>query len=118
MEIWIRSQDKKTLQKVNKLYATTYSEEAGYGIYDLSYDDLEDIDDCDVPLGFYKTKERALEVLDEIQDILKPRTITKFKNELKYNEDKELKTTYTPFETVENTEFQELSTYVYEMPKE
>ena len=67
MELWIRSQNKKILQKVNKLYATTYSEEAGYGIYDLSYDDLEDIDDCDVPLGFYKSKERALEVLDEIQ---------------------------------------------------
>ena len=68
MELWVRSQDKKILQKVNKLYATTYSEEAGYGIYYLRYDDLEDIDDCDVPLGFYKSKERALEVLDEIQN--------------------------------------------------
>ena len=75
MELWVRSQDKKILQKVNKLYATTYSEEAGYGIYYLRYDDLEDIDDCDVQLGFYKSKERALEVLDEIQKyILLPNT--------------------------------------------
>ena len=64
MELWIRSQDKNILQKVNKLYVTTYAEENGYGIYDIKYDDL---DDCDIPLGFYKTKERALEILDEIQ---------------------------------------------------
>lgn len=70
MDLWIRSQDKKILQQVKKLYVATYSEETGYGIYDLRYDDLEDIDDCDVPLGFYKTKERALEVLDEIQNHL------------------------------------------------
>ena len=75
MELWIRSQDKKILQQVKKLYVATYSEETGYGIYDLRYDDLEDIDDCDVPLGFYKTKERALEVLDKIQKyILLPNT--------------------------------------------
>jgi hypothetical protein len=67
MELWIRSQDKKILQQVKNLYVATYSEERGFGIYDLRYDDLEDIDDCDVPLGFYKSKERALEVLDEIQ---------------------------------------------------
>lgn len=64
MELWIRSQDKNILEKVNKLYVATCEEENGFGIYDIIYDDL---DDCDVPLGFYKTKERALEVLYEIQ---------------------------------------------------
>ena len=65
MELWIRSQDKTILQKVNKIYAATYAEEKGFGIYDINCDD---IDDCDVPLGFYTTKERALEVLDEIEE--------------------------------------------------
>ena len=67
MELWIRSQDKAILQKVNRLYVCKCAEEKGYGIYDLLYNDL---DDCDVPLGFYKTRERALEVLNEIQSFL------------------------------------------------
>ncbi len=64
MELWIRSQDKNILEKVNKLYVATCEEENGFGIYDIRYDDL---DDCDVPLGFYKTKERALEILTEMK---------------------------------------------------
>ena len=67
MELWIRSQEKNIFEKVNKLYVSTYNEEEGYGIYDLIADD---IDDCDTPLGFYKTRERALEVLDEIHQRL------------------------------------------------
>lgn len=63
MDLWVRSQDKNILQKVNKLYVTTYAEENGYGIYDI-----QEVDDCDIALGFYKTRERALEVLDEIQE--------------------------------------------------
>lgn len=70
MELWIRSQDKTILQKVNKLYVCKYAEKKGYGIYDLLYNDL---DDCDVPLGFYKTRERALEVLDRIQEVVEYR---------------------------------------------
>lgn len=70
MELWIRSQDKTILQKVNKLYVCKYAEKKGYGIYDLLCNDL---DDCDVPLGFYKTRERALEVLDRIQEVVEYR---------------------------------------------
>jgi hypothetical protein len=67
MELWVRSQEKNILEKVSQLYVTTYDDEAGFGIYARNYDDL---DDCDIPLGFYKKRERALEVLDEIQNIL------------------------------------------------
>lgn len=67
MDLWIRSQDKKILEKVNKLYVTTFSENKGFGIYDLVSDD---IDDCDIPLGFYESEERALEVLDDIFEVL------------------------------------------------
>lgn len=68
MELYIRSQDKERLIQVKKL--------------EMSYDDeIEDNDEfriydyTDVNrqylLGTYKTKERALEVLNDIQKILK-----------------------------------------------
>ena len=114
MELWIRSQDKNILEKVNKLYVATCEEENGFGIYDIRYDDL---DDCDVPLGFYKTKERALEVLDEIQNILKPKfkldTSSIQENGSSCVENGVILQNYTA-----NADFIELDTYVYEMPKE
>ena len=68
MELWIRSQDKMNLVKVRQIgvnyqdnkqiianYTPELYENSG-GYYEL--------------LGTYKTKERALEVLDEIQDEL------------------------------------------------
>ena len=117
MELWIRSQDRKILKKIDSLYVATYSEDAGYGIYDISSDD---IDDCDIPLGFYKTKERALEILDEIQDILKPKQIIKFKNKEMLDSEKFKNNlcVLEPYDTYTNTEIQELTTYIYEMPKE
>ena len=68
MELWIRSQDREKLIKVKSLYVEKYpSSNNRYAIYNFFYDDL---DDCDIPLGTYETRERALEVLDEIQDEL------------------------------------------------
>ena len=67
MELWIRSQDREKLIKVKDLYVEKYpSSNNRYAIYNFFYDDL---DDCDIPLGTYETRERALEVLDEIQNI-------------------------------------------------
>ena len=65
MELWIRSQDKTRLLKIFEIYiAGTYENElrANYQSY---YSGCSHID-----IGKYKTKERALEVLDEIQEIL------------------------------------------------
>lgn len=68
MELWIRSQDKSSIVKVDNLYVSVgnyicYYVEKGKEVpgtyYRLSGE-----------LGTYKTKERALEVLDEIQDLL------------------------------------------------
>ena len=66
MELWIRSQDKKNLVKIRQIslnyqnnkqiianYMPELYENSG-GYYEL--------------LGTYKTKERALEVLDEIEE--------------------------------------------------
>ena len=62
MELWIRSQDKRILQKVDSIYLNAN--------YDNRRICTNDSRDYESDLGEYKTKERALEVLDEIQDIL------------------------------------------------
>lgn len=53
MELWIRSQDKKALIPINKMITSTCE--------GLFYDGII--------LGTYRSKERAIEVLDEIQKI-------------------------------------------------
>lgn len=62
MELWIRSQDKTILSKAQNIIIRenqNENNEINYAIVDL------------YTMGIYKTKERALEVLDEIQNILK-----------------------------------------------
>ena len=58
MELWIRSQDKQKLCKVHNLCVRenqNENDEINYVIQDI------------FTMGIYATKERALEVLDEIQ---------------------------------------------------
>lgn len=70
MELWIRSQDRRVLARA--------------GMINIASDERTIVDD--MPrfhyLGTYKTKERALEVLDEITDFIdglnKTNTITIF----------------------------------------
>ena len=67
MELWIRSQDKLKLVKVNYVYAIE-NKINSFSIYG------ETIDSAPI-IGRYETKERAIEVLDEIQNyILLPNT--------------------------------------------
>lgn len=58
MELWVRSQDKRILQKVDNIFL-----DVNYGNKRISTYDGNNIE-----LGTYKTKERALEVLTEIQN--------------------------------------------------
>ncbi len=60
MDLWIRSQDRETLMIIHTLTLATdeLGTIIGYGIDGK----------IKVSLGTYKTKERALEVLDEIQE--------------------------------------------------
>ena len=68
MNLWIRSQDKKILTPINekleivigKYVKSTISEYRSKQFYEIYYKDNK--------LGEYLTKERALEVLDEIQN--------------------------------------------------
>lgn len=67
MELWIRSQDKEALIKVDKIfYWNTCPEMPNTGKHYLG--NKEWVGNADyTKLGEYKTKERAIEVLDEIQ---------------------------------------------------
>ena len=62
MELWIRSQDKRILQKVDNIYLNANYENRRICTIDST--------DYESDLGEYKTKERALEVLDEIQKFI------------------------------------------------
>lgn len=98
MELWVRTQDRKCLTQVSHLYI----------------DDNNHIrQDNDLILGTYNTK-RALEILDEIQNILHPNII--FKPFTHIDNNPKFTYVHTISESGE-MQFQELSTYVYEMPK-
>ena len=63
MELWIRSQDKMNLVKVNQIIANYIPDFVGTQGEYYEY------------LGTYKSKERDIEILDEIQNyILLPNT--------------------------------------------
>ena len=66
MDLWIRSQDKSRLIKI--LTGVKYFKCCGDEHH------IEDID-MEYTLGEYSTKERAIEILDEIQNFLAPRFI-------------------------------------------
>lgn len=102
MELWVRSQDKVYLIKVKSLLV---EENDNYNTWQIFGDSRY--------LGTYKTRKRALEVLDEIQNILKPKIIY---------------TQQEPIETYElgvyqlkqdvDMKIQEINRVVYEMPQE
>ena len=102
MELWIRSQDKETLCKVDDIHIEEQS----------LYTDTH----LKICLGTYKTKERALEVLDEIQNILNPMLIFKNCNFTKDVLDniKEVGACMVS----DNAHIEQVQTCIYEMPKE
>lgn len=60
MELWIRSQDKETLIKIDRLDVDGNKIKANFKLH---------FSGCDyVILGTYESNDRALEVLDEIQE--------------------------------------------------
>lgn len=117
-KLWIRSQDKHILAKYNRLAVSqttpkTQAQVMGFVGYDFGYETL----------GRYKTKERALEVLDEIQNLLFNKEIKieslKVQQEKEYEKIKELiKNGTYHFIPESSVEYIEPSCIVYEMPKE
>lgn len=101
MELWIRSQDREHLMKTTDV--------------DISVDDKTIILINNYEMAKYKTKERALEVLDEIQNILKPKMIV---NTYKVEQAKLCDGTQFIQPMLDDIQVQNATTYVYEMPKE
>lgn len=114
MELWIRSQDKMNLVKVrqvcvnyqkNKQIIANYIPE----LYENSGEYYEILGTC-------KTRERALKVLDEIQNILKSKYILDTSS-IKLDGDFYEGTGVILQNYNANAEIKELSTFVYQMPE-
>lgn len=105
MDLWIRSQDRESLIKCNKV-DIMWDDGVPYIFLNGNFPD--DI------VGSYLTKERALKVLDDIQSLLIPRVIYKTDPNYQYNP-------YNPYFVApvnNNIEYQDMGSYVYEMPME
>ena len=106
MELWIRSQDREDLVKVNALWIMDNQIWMEVPFYDNHKKLGLTVTSNNHRLGVYKNKERALEVLDEIQDrLISSTSIEKSRLCLKNGYD-ELKIPY------------EKSIKVYQMPLE
>ena len=102
MELWIRSQDKKKLVKCESI---------SVGGYKACKDETAlwcEQFNC----GTYKTEKRALEVLDEIQNILKPKVIISNYNPVTTDSVGNIISDF------KEAKIEQLPTFVYEMPKD
>ena len=121
MELWVRGQEKSLLKKVSEVL---YEEMDEHSIVTFQGDDV-------MLLGIYKTKERCLEIIDEIQKLLLSANgdyLIKLQDidvnaEVKtvYGEDFIQKLQNSPIMPIANepsVQFRHPSVFVYEMPKE
>ena len=110
MELWIRSQDKMNLVQIKQININYQNNKQVIANYiPETYENAGEYYEL---LGTYETKERALEVLDEIQNILKPKIIVQQGNPIAETLDSVV------YRTPDEVEIKELSVVVYEMPKE
>ena len=114
MDLWIRNQDRNLLTNVKKIYISSN------GAYS---DDLKlfFIKNEEYILGKYKTEERALEVLDEIQNIINAKTIIKFQCFVPEERIKQVKEAIDKYSIIELPDYeikQLAGVIIYEMPKE
>lgn len=117
MELWIRSQDRERLLKcnfieisgnlINKIDSIFFE---GYNIVGYFNDNIGY-----ETLGTYKTKERAIEVLDEIQKLLIPKTIMETYN---VDEAEMLDGTIFIKPMLGDIKIEGCMSYIYKMPKE
>ena len=106
MNLWVRSQDKRILQKVDNIFLDANYENKRISTYDGD----------NVELGTYKTKERAIEILDEIQNILMPKYIldsSSIRHDDSWVENGIIMQKYNA-----NARIEGIPIYVYEMPEE
>ena len=115
MNLWIRSQDKMNLVQIKQI-SLNYQDNKQV-IANYAPEQYENSGCYFELLGTYKTKERALEVLDEIQNILKPKYILNTSS-IKPNGDFYEENGVIFQKCNANAKIEELSTFVYQMPKD
>lgn len=108
MELWIRSQNKQILRKIDNIFISRY---------DNSIYTNNDYQAATITLGKYKNRERCMQILDEIQGILCP---PRFPNNLPklpyYYEYRGSNGNILAVQPKE--EIAQLNTFVYQMPEE
>lgn len=109
MKLWIRNMWKNGLYEVN-------------GVVAMENGDKWQITDCRyvLPLGNYATRERCLEIIDEIQKLLYCDFVTVNSNTTIKDLEKAIKQkdSILPFPQEHSVEYHSASTVVYEMPEE
>ena len=108
MDLWVRSQNREILRINPELEIYEYGNTKFLVMDTKGYVDYGKAK----ILGEYKTKERALEVLDEIEKILQPKIFVKSGEPIAETCDGLI------YRKPDEVEIQELSIVVYEMPKE
>ena len=111
MDLWIRSQDREILVKCNCIDIMWVE-----GIPNIFVNGKFP----DYIVANYTTKERALEVIDEIQKLLTPQVCAKAKKIVnnEYNDYNKLTNVYAIMDGTGTINVSEISTVIYEMPKE
>ena len=112
MELWIRSQDKTDLVKVNALWIMDNQIWMEVPFYENHKKLGLTVTGHNHKLAEYKSKERALEVLDEIQKLFEPKIILKSIKEIAQTLDG------VYYTNPDEYEIEQLSSYVYQMPEE
>lgn len=108
MELWIRSQDKKNLIKVNSLWIMDNQIWMEVPFYENHKKLGLTISGHNHKLAEYETEERAIEILGEIQRIIYPKEYIEFNSKImNKSKTKVIKDHYSSY----------LSSYVYEMPE-
>ena len=113
--LWVRSQDRMNLVKINQININYQDNKQIIANY---VPELYENSNCYYELlGTYPAKERALEILDEIQNILKPKYILDTSS-IKSDGDFYVENGVIFQNYNANARIEELSTFVYQMPKE
>ena len=109
MDLWIRSQDKENTVKIINQYGLKYNDKKTI-IANYQPDFTDKYDGYYEILGTYKSKERALEVLDEIQKCLE------FQSVLLGDNETAMKVLANLPGTIAENKFKQ--SFVYQMPEE
>lgn len=108
MDLWIRSQNEEIIKRANQLKVEIHNKDE-YAIVEQA-----------TTLGKYKTRERAKQVLSEIEKILVPKGVLKLNEIYKQADLKKIQEKYSNLMVIPGDVdyIKTVDTYLYKMPKE